>query len=37
MADKVKPLVDVNLISEFGGIEDLETFRTEGVAQRDYT
>jgi hypothetical protein len=37
MADKAKPLVDVNLVSEFGGIEDLESFRQEGVTQRDYT
>lgn len=37
MADAKKPLVDINLVSEFGGIEDLETFRTEGVQQRDYT
>ena len=36
MAEK-KPLVDVNLVSEFGGIEDMATFRNEGVTQRDYT
>ncbi len=32
-----KPLVDAALITEFGGIEDFETFQQEGVAQRDYT
>ena len=37
MADNKKPLIDVNLVSEFGGIEDLESFRAEGVTQRDYT
>jgi hypothetical protein len=37
MADKVKPLVDVNLVSEFGGIEDLESFKVEGPTARDYT
>lgn len=36
MGDK-KPLQDINLISEFGGIEDLESFKAEGVTQRDYT
>lgn len=36
MAEK-KPLVDINLVSEFGGIEDLESFKSEGVQQRDYT
>lgn len=36
MAEK-KPLLDVNLVSEFGGIEDLESFKKEGVAQHDYT
>lgn len=34
---KPKPLVDVNLVSEFGGIEDMEAFRNEGVSQFDYT
>lgn len=37
LTQKPKPLVDVNLVSEFGGIEDMETFQREGVAQRDYT
>jgi hypothetical protein len=37
MADKPKPLHNINLVSEFGGIEDLESFRQEGVTQRDYT
>lgn len=36
MAEK-RPLVDVNLISEFGGIEDMASFKAEGVQQRDYT
>ena len=34
---KPKPLVDVALTTEFGGIEDLESFKADGVAQRDYT
>ena len=34
---KPKPLVDVNLVSEFGGVEDMAEFREEGVSQRDYT
>jgi hypothetical protein len=37
MADKPKPLVNINLISEFGGIEDMDSFRAEGPTQRDYT
>lgn len=40
MADnpfKPKPLVDINLVSEFGGIEDEAQFRAEGVAQHDYS
>ena len=37
MAEKPKPLVNVNLVSEFGGIEDLESFKAEGPTQRDYT
>lgn len=40
MADnpfKPKPLVDVNLVSEFGGVEDMREFREDGVGQRDYT
>jgi len=36
MAEK-KPLVDINLVTEFGGIEDLESFKVEGPTQRDYT
>lgn len=36
MAEKRK-LVDANLVTEFGGVEDLESFRAEGPAQRDYT
>ncbi len=34
---KKKPLVDINLVTEFGGIEDLESFKAEGITQRDYT
>jgi hypothetical protein len=34
---KPKPLVDVNLTSPFGGIEDLETFKQDGIGQRSYT
>lgn len=37
MADAKKPLVNVNLVTEFGGIEDLESFKAEGPTQRDYT
>ena len=36
-AFKPKQLVDVNLATEFGGIEDLESFKAEGVARQDYT
>jgi hypothetical protein len=36
VADK-KPLYDATQVTEFGGIEDMESFRAEGVAQRDYT
>ena len=38
MADpfKPKPLVDANLVTEFGGVEDMEQFKNEGPAQRDY-
>src|SRR5574342_38961 len=32
-----KPLVDINLVSDFGGIEDLESFKAEGPTQHDYT
>lgn len=31
-----KPLVDVNLVSDFGGIEDTDEFKNRGPAQRDY-
>ena len=34
---KPRPLTDVNLVSEFGGVEDETAFRAEGVAQHDYT
>lgn len=34
---KPKPLVDVNFVSPFGGIEDMESFKQEGSAQRSYT
>ena len=34
---KPKPLVDVNVVSEFGGIEDMSEFKEEGISQRDYT
>ena len=37
MGEGKKPLVDINLVSEFGGIEDLDSFKAEGVTQRDYT
>ena len=40
MADNAfgpKPIMDVNLITPFGGIEDLESFKQEGIAQRSYT
>lgn len=40
MADnafKPRPLMDVNLVSEFGGVEDEAAFKAEGVSQRDYT
>ena len=39
MADgfKPKPLVDANLVTPFGGIEDLETFKREGPARHDYS
>lgn len=36
MAEKRK-LVDANLVTEFGGVEDMESFKAEGVGQRDYT
>src|SRR3990172_5234482 len=32
-----KPLVDVNLVTEFGGIEDEASFREEAISQHDYT
>ena len=34
---KPRPLTDVNLVSEFGGVEDEKAFREEGVSQHDYT
>jgi hypothetical protein len=34
---KPKPLVDTNLVSPFGGIEDMEAFKADGVGQRSYT
>jgi hypothetical protein len=34
---KPKPLVDVNLVTEFGGIEITDEFRNEGVSQGDYS
>jgi hypothetical protein len=34
---KPRPLVDVNVISEFGGVEDTKEFQEDGVGQRDYT
>lgn len=38
MADfSKKPLVNVTQVTEFGGIEDLESFKAEGVSQNDYT
>lgn len=37
MAEKKRKLVDANLVTEFGGIEDMESFMAEGPAQRDYT
>ena len=38
MADfKPKPLVDANLVTEFGGIEDLEKFKQDGIARHDYS
>lgn len=33
---KPKQLVDVNAVTEFGGVEDMEQFNTEGPGQRDY-
>ena len=38
MADpfKPKPLVDANLVTEFGGVEDMEQFKAEGPARQDY-
>lgn len=33
---KPKQLIDANQVTEFGGVEDLEQFKTEGPAQRDY-
>lgn len=38
MADafKPKPLVDANLVTEFGGVEDMEQFKEEGPSSRDY-
>jgi hypothetical protein len=36
-AFKPRPLTDVNLVSEFGGVEDEEAFKAEGVSQHDYT
>jgi hypothetical protein len=33
----VKQLVNANLITEFGGVEETPDFRNEGVAQHDYT
>jgi hypothetical protein len=36
-AFKPKPLVDVNLTTEFGGIEDTAAFKAEGPTQNDYT
>lgn len=35
-AFKPKPLVDAALNTEFGGVEDLDQFKTDGAAQRDY-
>lgn len=32
-----KPLYNATQVTEFGGIEDMESFKAEGVAQRDYT
>lgn len=32
-----KPLVDANLVTEFGGIEDLDQFKNEGTSRNDYT
>ena len=42
MADKEKsfgpkPLMDATLVTEFGGVEDLESFKADGASQRDYT
>ena len=34
---KPKPLVDANLVTEFGGVEDLEQFKNEGISQHDYS
>lgn len=34
---KPRPLQDVNLVSEFGGVEDESVFKDEGVSQHDYT
>ena len=34
---KPRQLVDVNLVSEFGGVEDMKEFREDGISQRDYT
>jgi hypothetical protein len=36
MAEK-RQLIDANLVTEFGGIEDMAEFNKEGVAHHDYT
>jgi hypothetical protein len=33
---KPKPLVDATLVTEFGGVEDMEQFKTEGPFRQDY-
>jgi hypothetical protein len=35
-AFKPRPLTDVNLVSEFGGVEDEAAFKAEGVSQHDF-
>lgn len=37
MAEKKRQLIDANLVTEFGAVEDLESFKADGPAQRDYT
>jgi hypothetical protein len=37
VADLKKPLVNANLLTEYGEIEDIESFKAEGIAQHDYT